>query len=163
MKKTILTISDGNGVDTDFKKWPFYLSLLTSKTTNIINRSVIGSSNEMMFMQLLDAVEHHPIDYAIIQWTHPQRLDIVADEFWLKQAEMDSVYHFNLVECANHQWWVTSASKNNHIQDYHKKYIKSWQATQRSQSYMMAASEFLKFNKIKFFLLVSSFKSVKSP
>lgn len=150
MKKILLTISDGNGVDNDFKKWPFYLKLLLSKTHTIINRSVVGASNEFMFMQLCEAVYNHDIDHAIIQWSIPNRVDIVADDFWKKQAQQDPVYHFNIVKNNEQTWWVTSRSENDYIQEYHNKYIKYWQALQRTQSYMMAAAELLKFKKIDF-------------
>ena len=150
MKKNILTISDGNGVDTDFKKWPFYLGLLMSKTANIINRSVIGASNELMFMKLADSVDQEEIDFAIVQWSFPNRLDVVANEFWQAQAKEDSVYHFNFTESAGKEWWVTSASENSYIRDYHEKYINKWQATQRSQTTMLAAAELLKQKGIKF-------------
>lgn len=151
MKKTLLTISDGNGVDhTDFKKWPFYLKLLLSKTHTVINPSVIGASNEFMFMQLSEAVNNHDIDYAIIQWSIPNRIDVVADDFWINQAQQDQLYHFNIVESNNQTWWVTSGSQNNYIQEYHTTYIKYWQSVQRTQSYIMAAAELLKFKKIDF-------------
>jgi hypothetical protein len=150
MKKTILTISDGNGVDSNFKKWPFYLRLLVSKNAIVINRSVIGASNEMIFMQLAEAVNSESIDCAIIQWSNPVRLDVIVDDFWAEQAKIDPTYHFNLVNNNLQKWWVTSASTNPYIQEYHKKYISFWQAVQRSQSYMMAAAELLKFHKINF-------------
>jgi hypothetical protein len=150
MKKTILTISDGNGVDTIFKKWPFYLKLLTAKTTNVINRSVIGASNELMFMILSEALLSEHIDYCIIQWSIASRVDVVADNFWINQAEKDPIYHFNLINNNNKTWWVTSASKNEYIRRYHDCYIQEWQAAQRSQSFIMAAAELLKFHNVKF-------------
>jgi hypothetical protein len=150
MKPTILTISDGNGVDTDFKKWPMLLKLLTLKTHNVLNYSVIGASNEMIFMQLSEAVKNNKLNFAVVQWTIPQRIDLVADSFWEDQARIDPVYHFNLINNNNKKWWVTSASTNIHIKEYHNKYIKDWQAVQRSQTYMIAAAELLKFYNIDF-------------
>ena len=150
MKKTLLLISDGNGVDNNFKKWPFYLSLLTLKTYSVINRSVVGASNELIFMQLCEAVNKNHIDCAIIQWTIPKRVDVIASEFWLEQASIDPVYHFSIVESNSQQWWVSSGSKNTYIQEYHNKYISSWQALQRTQAYIMAAAELLKSKNIEF-------------
>jgi hypothetical protein len=150
MKSNILTISDGIGVDVDFKKWPFYLSLLTAKTSTIINRSVIGASNEMLFMLLSEAISNNKIDYCIVQWTVSNRIDLIADDFWLQQAKQDPVYHFNIIKNNNKQWWITSASTNHYVQEYHNRYIKFWQSQQRSQTWIMAAAELLKFHNIKF-------------
>lgn len=150
MKSNILTISDGNGVDTNFKKWPFYLQLLTSNYAKVINRSVIGASNELMFMQLSEVVAANKPDYCIIQWSIPNRIDLVADKFWLAQAEQDPVYNFNVVENNGKTWWVTSASDNEYVKEYHNRYIGTWQAQQRSQAWIIAAAELLKFHKIKF-------------
>jgi hypothetical protein len=151
MKKNILIISDGNGVDNGtFKKWPILLQLLHTKTLNIINRSVVGSSNEIMLYKLADAIKEQPIDYAIIQWTNPQRLDVVADTFWNAEAAKDNIYDFNLVNTLGETWWVSSGSVNPNIREYHNKYIKAWHAVQRTQSYMLAAAELLKQSNIKF-------------
>lgn len=150
MKQNLLVISDGNGVDTDFKKWPFYLQILVGDRFNVINKSIIGASNEMMYMQLAEALQEHTIHKAIIQWSRPNRIDVLLDPFWEEQAKADPVYHFNIVESNRRKWWVSSASKNPHIFEYHSKYIKYWQAIQRSQAWMLAASELLKSNDIDF-------------
>jgi hypothetical protein len=146
----LLTISDGNGVDNDFKKWCFYLKLLLSKTHTTLNQSVTGASNEMIFMQLAQAIQQGQIDQAIVQWTIPQRLDVVIDDFWSEQAQNDPDFSFNLVESNDYKWWVSSASKNEYIKQYHDVYIKYWQAHQRSQSYIIAAAELCKSNNIEF-------------
>jgi hypothetical protein len=150
MKKNLLVISDGNGIDNNFKKWPFYLSLLLSKTHKIINRSVVGASNELIFLQLCETVNSIQIDQAIIQWSIPNRVDVVLDSFWSDQAQIDPVYHFNIIKSNNNNWWVTSGSANPYIQDYHKRYIKYWQALQRTQAFIMAAAELLKSRNIEF-------------
>ena len=150
MKKNILVISDGNGVDTDFKKWPFYLKLLTTKTSNIINKSVIGAGNEFIFMQLADTLTNEKIDYAVIQWSIPNRLDVVSSDFWCEQAVNDKIYHFNLHDCAGQKWWVSSASKNEFVRTYHNLYVRNWQAQQRTQSLMLSAAELLKYHNIDF-------------
>jgi hypothetical protein len=150
MKSNILVISDGNGVDTDFKKWPFYLKLLTTKTSNIINRSVIGASNEMMFLLLSEAVSKTKIDFCVMQWSIPNRVDVVLDEFWLEQAQKDLIYHFNIIENNEQQWWITSASSNQYIREYHDRYINYYQSQLRSQIFIMAAAELLRFNNIEF-------------
>lgn len=150
MTKNLLVISDGNGIDTHFKKWPTFLKMLLSKTHHVINQSVVGASNEMIFMQLADAVRNQKIDQAIIQWTIPQRIDVIADAFWVEQAKTDPVYQNNLVESNNQLWWVSSDSNNELVKNYHHTYIKHWQAKQRSQSYILAAAELCKLNHIQF-------------
>lgn len=150
MKKTLLAISDGNGVDNDFKKWPTLLQLMTLDSLKVKNKSVVGASNELILMQIAESIEIENIDCAIIQWTIPLRIDVVADKFWKEQAKNDPIYHFNIVQSNDHDWWVTSASKNQYIKEYHDRYIKEWQATQRSQAYMLAAAELLKNKRIPF-------------
>lgn len=150
MKKKLLVISDGNGVDNDYKKWPFYLKLLTSKTHTVINRSVVGASNEFIFMQLSDEINKQDYDCTILQWSLPKRFDVIVNDFWLEQARQDPIYHFNIVENNNQTWWVTSRSENSHIQEYHNKFVRGWQSLQRTQCYIMAAAELLKFKKIDF-------------
>lgn len=149
-KKTVLVISDGNGVENDFHKWPFFLKLLTTKTLNIVNKSIVGCSNELMFYQLINTIKGQNIDCAIIQWTAPLKVDVIADEFWISQANKDPVYDFNVVNVLNNSWWVSSASKNPYICDYNTKYIKNLHAELRSMSWFMAASEVLKSNKIEY-------------
>lgn len=159
MKKTLLAISDGNGVDNDFKKWPTLLQLMTLDSLQIKNKSVIGASNELILMQIAESIETENIDCAIIQWTIPTRIDVVADKFWQEQAKIDPVYHFNIVQSNNQDWWVTSSSNNQYIKEYHNRYIKEWQAIQRSQSYMLAAAALLKNKNIPFvFTLAYDFK-----
>ena len=150
MKEKTLVISDGNGANNGFKKWPFYLQLLLSKTTTVINRSVIGASNELIFMQLAETLATESIDHCVIQWTVPARFDLVANNFWRKQAIQDPVYFFNLVQNNKKQWWVTSNSQNKHIKTYHNRYVNKWQALQRSQAYIIAAAELLKFHNVDF-------------
>jgi len=150
MKKILLAISDGNGVDNDFKKWPTLLQLMTLDSLQIKNKSVVGASNELILMQIAESIENENIDCAIIQWTTPLRIDVVVDDFWKRQAENDPIYHFNIVRSNNHDWWVTSASENQYIKEYHHRYIKEWQATQRSQAYMLAAASLLKNKNIPF-------------
>lgn len=158
MKQKLLIISDGNGVDVEFIKWPSLLKILTTKTLSITNRSIIGASNELMLNQLIEALTE-PYDFAIIQWTAPQRLDVVANDFWSEQAKHDPVYHFNLVNSLGKKWWVTSKTINEHVRKYHDVYINSWQAGQRSCSYMLAAAELLKVHNVKFlFSLCYDFK-----
>ena len=150
MKKTLLAISDGNGVDNDFKKWPTLLQLMTLDSLQIKNKSVVGASNELILMQIAESIENENIDCAIIQWTNPLRIDVVVDKFWKEQAKNDPTYHFNIVQSNNHDWWVTSASDNQYVKEYHNRYIKEWQATQRSQAYMLAAASLLKNKNIPF-------------
>jgi hypothetical protein len=150
VKKNLLVLSDGNGVDNEFKKWPTLLKLLTTKQYNVINKSVVGASNDMILMQIADAVKNENIDYAIVQWTIPDRLDVMATPFWQEQAQNDSVYSFNIVNTNDLSWWVTSASTNPHIRLYHDCYVTYAHATVKSQQLMLAAAELLKHHGIEF-------------
>jgi len=163
MKKNLLVISDGNGVNNDnFIKWTGLLPLLCNKSIIAHNKSIIGASNEIIMMQVAEAVSTSTVDAAIIQWTIPIRVDVVATDFWKEQAKIDPVYHFNIVTSNDKEFWVSSASNNEYIKTYHNKYIHKWQAVQRSQSYMMATSALLKSKNIPFvFTLAYNFNFIK--
>lgn len=162
MKKKILIVSDGNGVDgSNFIKWPSLLQLLCTKTLQIVNKSIIGASNEIIMLQAAEAIHNEPIDAAIIQWTVPRKLDVVATDFWQEQANIDPIYHFNIIRSNSKKWWVTSNSENKHIKAYHETYIQEWQATQRSQSYMLATASILKTANIPYvFCLAYNFNFI---
>jgi hypothetical protein len=162
MKKNVLVISDGNGVNNNFLKWTGLLLLLCGKNIAVNNKSVIGASNELIMMQVAEAVSNDVVDAAIIQWTVPCRIDLVATEFWKDQARVDPVYHSNFALSNDTEYWVTSASDNELIKSYHTKYIQKSQAVQRSQSYMLTTSALLQSKNIPFaFTLAYDFNFVK--
>lgn len=163
MKKNILVISDGNGVNNYFIKWTGLLTLLCSKSIIVNNKSIIGASNEMIMMQAAEAIANNTIDAAIIQWTVSRRVDVVATDFWKEQAKIDPVYHFNIVKSNDTEFWVTSSSNNEFIKSYHTKYIQKWQADQRSQSYMMATSALLRSKNIPFIFTLAYNFTFASP
>jgi hypothetical protein len=150
MKKNLLVISDGNGVETDFEKWPRLLGILLSQNFNIINRSQIGASNEFILLQLAEALEHNHIDHAIIQWTTAQRLDLLIDDFWHEQRKQDPKYSFNTATSNGQDWWITSGSHNSYIREYHTRYIKPWQADQRTYSTMLSGAKLLESKNIDY-------------
>lgn len=148
MKKQLLIISDGNGVDKDFKKWPFFLKLLLSSTHEITNKSVFGISNDLMLYQLTELGKN--FDQVIIQWSVPGRVDVVLDEFWAQQAAADSLYALNTTNTANRTWWCSSASRNEHIKQYHDRFLPPWLAGHRTEMCILAAAEFCRQNNIEY-------------
>jgi hypothetical protein len=156
MAKTLLTISDGNGSSSaNFIKWPKLLQALTLDSLQITNKSIPGASNELILMQLAETLRNEAVDCAIIQWTFPQRVDLILTDFWSDQAKDDSVYHSNIFDSNGARWWVTSHSDNKYIREYHNRYIGDWHSTQRSQVYMLAAAELLKNKQIPFVLCLA--------
>jgi len=164
MSKTLLTISDGNGLSiANFTKWPKLLQALTLDSLQILNKSIPGASNEFILMQLAETLKNETIDCAIIQWTVPQRVDVILTDFWNDQANDDSVYHSNIFNSDNNQWWITSHSDNKYIREYHDRYIGDYHSAQRSQFYILAAAELLKNKQIPFvFCLAYQFDFVGS-
>lgn len=144
----ILTISDGNGVDRESSpRWPTILRHLTD--IKILNKSVVGASNETMFNLLRDT-DLSDVDHAVVQWTAFSRLDVIVDDFWITQAENDPVYYFNLHKILGDTWWVSSASQNEHVLEYHKKYIRTAQAKHRSTAFLWAAIAYLNHHGVPF-------------
>ena len=77
MKKTLLAVSDGNGVDTaNFKKWPSLLQALASASLKIKNKSVVGASNEMILMQIAESIESEKL---FVEW-------LITKEFNVKKV-----------------------------------------------------------------------------
>ena len=63
MSKTLLTISDGNGLSiANFTKWPKLLQALTLDSLQILNKSIPGASNEFILMQLAETLKNETID-----------------------------------------------------------------------------------------------------
>jgi hypothetical protein len=113
--------------------WPQILEALLPDY-NVIIVSGIGAGPEYLvtkFSQLL------PISGRVIfQWPQSDRFDkIIEDDNWAHIVDNDPVYHFNTYIVGHEKWWLSSASTNNNVLEYHTKYIQPKQANIRLKTY----------------------------
>jgi hypothetical protein len=150
----LLTIADGFGdsdaVPTwypDYIKWPEIIKLMTRDVT-VHNLSRYGAGNEYIIQCLCNNLINKQA--VLIQWAMPNRLDLVLahnneySEFWSQQIQNDQTYNDNILSIGNDLVWISSASKNSSIQEYHKKFISLRQHQMRSQIYIDYATLLLR-------------------
>lgn len=159
----LLAIADGFGDSisspswyADFLKWPNLINLMTRRL-EFIDLARYGAGNEYMLQCLRN--NYQDSDVVLIQWAIPNRLDLLLqnhDSFWRQEISQDPVYNKNIVSVGKNQYWLSSASKNLHVQQYHQKYINIRQHQVRSQTYIEHAKLLLETNFIKYGFLLTS-------
>lgn len=158
----LLTFSDGFG-DTihsptwyrQFYKWPDIIKLMC-KNIELVNLSRYGAGNEY----IINALKQNYVsaDFVIVQWALPARLDLVLDhkdDCWREQIAIDPVYSENIVEINNDQYWLSSASTNPAVAQYHST-IALRQHQIRSQNYVDYAHKLLQDTPYRFMLCEDS-------
>ena len=160
----LLTLADGFGDSgayplwyPGYYKWPELIHLMTNGV-ELLNLSRYGAGNEYIVECLKNNIVDK--DYVIIQWAQPNRLDLLLahneyKDFWSDAVSQDVSYSKNVVN----NYWITSASKNPAVQEYHKKYISIEQHCRRSRLYMDYARLLLTSNNVNFnFMLTADSK-----
>jgi hypothetical protein len=160
----LLTLADGFGDSCasppwypEYTKWPEIIKLMT-KGVNLTNMARYGAGNEYIINCLKANLLNK--DKILIQWAMPNRLDLVLDNnnsiYWEEAISKDLVYSDNILEINNAKFWISSASTNTDVIEYHKKYIGVKQHQLRSLIYIDYARILLETAGIdyKFFLTV---------
>jgi hypothetical protein len=158
--KKILIIGDGFADPAaahlwyqDFYKWPTLINLM-AKNIAITNMARYGAGNEYMSYCLQSQYQHY--DLVLIQWSKAERLDLVLDHtqehltFWQQTIAQDPVYQHNVVDLEGKKIWISSASKNQTVVEYHQKYITPTQHQMRSQLLVEHAMLMLEANNIDY-------------
>lgn len=163
----LLTISDGFGDSQaqptpwypDYHKWPEIIKLMTKGLT-LHNFSRYGAGNEYILYCLRQHITDK--DVALVQWTIPDRLDLVlahkGDEHsaWQQRISCDPVYANNVLQLGDNQIWLSSASTLDEVKFYHKRYISKQQHDMRSQIFVDYAKLLLQHRTHGFMLSYSS-------
>jgi len=149
----LLTISDGFGDSEcypswypDYYKWPFILSLMT-RNIELTNLSRYGAGNEFMVNLLRE--HHKSADVVLVQWTMPHRLDLMlahSDDMqsnWRSKIKQDPVYNKNFQYTDDAEWWLSSASDMDRVQQYHSEFISKKQHRARSKIWIEYAHQIL--------------------
>ena len=141
---------DGYAANHIWPEWPAILAALYP-TTEYKNFGVVGAGNEFITSAIVTAYKEDPTAFFIVQWAPPNRFDkLLEDNSWDDIIKNDTVYHFNTTILNNQKWWISSASQQYDIQQYHAHYIQEKQAELRTINYMYLASNLLKNQSIFF-------------
>lgn len=147
----IFCIGDGYAYGHIWPEWPQILQALLPNY-EVVLISGIGAGNEFLTSELLalgNAIQKHTV---IFQWADPYRLDkLVQDYQWTGIGELDQVYHFNFYRREDRTWWLSSASKNSYIQEYHNFYIQDKQAELRLHNQKILIENYLQNNQCKYY------------
>lgn len=165
-KLKILTLADGFGDSwacppwfPQWHKWPALIGLMT-QNTEIIDLSRYGSGNEY----LVNCLRHnyHQADVTFLQWTVPARLDLVlahepdVDQLWHQCIDSDIMYRENFQYIGQHKWWISSASDQPWVREYHRRFISKTQHQLRSEIWIEYAHKLLKDRPHNFLLTYDS-------
>jgi hypothetical protein len=146
----IFCFGDGFAANHIWPEWPAMVSALYPDC-DVENFGAIGAGNEFIASAVIDAHIKHPDAFFLIQWAMPNRFDkLIQDQTWDQIIDKDPVYHFNRVEQHNRTWWLSSASQQLEIQQYHKLYVQSAQACLRTFNLIYLIGKLL-VNKTIFF------------
>jgi len=151
----IFCFGDGYAHGHIWPEWPQILQALLPNT-QVTAHTGIGAGNEYLInsvIQLGDKIDGQTV---IFQWASPYRFDkLIQDNTWIDRAKNDPVYHFNLYNSSEGIWWLSSASTDEKIQEYHNLFVQSKQAELRFTNQKILLENYLKLKKCKY-LFVST-------
>jgi hypothetical protein len=148
--KKIYTFGDGYASSHIWPEWPVILQALLPEYS-FTHYGAVGAGNEFILNAVIQSHLIDPDAYFLVQWAQANRFDkLIEDSTWDDIIDTDSTYHFNRVQLAENQWWISSASQQPTIVNYHKHYIQLKQSKLRTVNYIYLASNLLK-NKSLFF------------
>jgi len=128
--KKIYTFGDGFATGHLWPEWPQILQAL------IPDYSAIGAGAEYLVTGLVDLVPELANNLVIFQWPMAARFDkLIEDKHWLHVGKTDPVYHFNFHKRPYGIWWISSASQQPQVREYHENFVQSEQHKIRLQNY----------------------------
>lgn len=161
----LLAISDGFGDSNSapqwyqkYYRWPDLVRFMTAGV-EVVNVSRWAAGNEYMTNQLKS--RYKQFDCALIQWTVPNRFDMLLTEknhnHWKPIIESDPLYKHTVVDWDKQKFWLSSDSPLPEIRNYHQQYVSKEQHQMRSQLYIEYAKLLLESeNKKHGFMLVEN-------
>ena len=152
--KKIYTFGDGYASSHIWPEWPVILEALLPDY-KFTHYGVVGAGNEFITNAVIQANLTDPHAYFLVQWAQTQRFDkLIEDSSWANIIDTDPTYHSNRVRLQEDLWWISSASRQPDIVNYHKHYIQKKQSRTRMLNYIYLASSLLK-DKSLFFSTVN--------
>ena len=144
----IFCLGDGYAHGHIWPEWPQILKVLLPDY-EIITGTGIGAGNEFLIDNLLNFDCQDQI--VIFQWAHPYRFDkLLQDNQWQILAQQDPVYHFNFENNASGTWWLSSASQDTKVQEYHEFFIQTQQANLRLKTQKILVENYLQNKKCRY-------------
>ena len=146
----IFCLGDGYAHGHIWPEWPQILRVLLPQH-EIITGTGVGAGNEFLIDQLLNFdCENQSV---IFQWAYANRFDkLIQDEAWYTLAKNDPVYHFNFVPTASGTWWLSSASENKKIQEYHDFFVQNQQAKLRLKNQQILVENYLQNKRCHYWI-----------
>lgn len=133
--KQVYTFGDGFATGHLWPEWPQILQAVMPDH-NIINTAGIGAGAEWLVNGFVDLLPEMTNNTVIFQWPQPDRFDkLIEDKHWFHIAKTDPVYHFNFHKKHNGIWWLSSASQQPQVREYHEKFVQVNQHRMRLKNY----------------------------
>jgi hypothetical protein len=144
----IFCFGDGFAANHIWPEWPAIIEVLYPLVKNF---GAIGAGNEFITTEIIEAHKKTPDAFYLVQWAAHNRFDkLVEDKSWNEVIQNDAAYHFNVVNSNNKTWWLSSASTNADIKQYHRYYIQTDQSKLRTENYKYLVNRLLKNQSIFF-------------
>ena len=152
---SIFCFGDGYAHGHIWPEWPQILQALLPNT-QVTAHTGIGAGNEYLINSLIQLEDKINSQTVIFQWASPYRFDkLLQDDKWIDRIKQDPIYHFNLCDSAQGTWWLSSASADEKIQEYHTLFVQSKQAELRFNNQKILVENYLKLKKCNY-LFVST-------
>ena len=137
----IFCFGDGFATGHIWPEWPQILQALLPQY-QVINTAGIGAGSEFLVSGFVDLIKDIQDSIVIFQWPSIERFDkMLQDDSWQSTISNDPVYHFNVnTDLGNRSWWLSSASTNQEIKNYHTRLVQSQQHARRQQVYQTLVS-----------------------
>jgi len=137
----IFCLGDGYAHGHIWPEWPQILQVLLPQY-EIITGTGVGAGNEFLIDQLLNFNCQNQI--VIFQWAQANRFDkLLQDEQWQILVKNDPVYYFNIESNRSGAWWLSSASQDKKIQEYHDFFVQNQQAELRLKNQRVLVENYL--------------------
>jgi len=134
--KKIYTFGDGFATGHLWPEWPQILQALIPDYSVNNTCSAIGAGAEYLVTGLVDLVPELANNLVIFQWPMAARFDkLIEDKHWFHVGKTDPVYHFNFHKRPYGIWWISSASQQPQVREYHENFVQSEQHKIRLQNY----------------------------
>jgi hypothetical protein len=147
----IFCLGDGFAHGHIWPEWPQIVQALLPQY-EIVLISGIGAGNEFLINGLLEVDTLIKNQTVVFQWADAARFDkLVQDDDWTNLAKSDPVYHFNFYQRNNKNWWLSSASSNAQVKEYHNFYVQNNQAQLRLQNQKTLISHYLQNNHCNYY------------
>lgn len=137
----IFCFGDGFATGHIWPEWPQILQALVPQY-QVTNTAGIGAGSEFLVSGFVDLIKDMQDSTVIFQWPASDRFDkMLEDDSWQSTIDHDPVYYFNTnTDHYNRKWWLSSASNNQEIRNYHTRLVQPQQHAHRQQVYQTLIS-----------------------